>query len=92
LDSSEAEKLAAGQSHSPPPMLGDAGKSAVETIGEDTTHSSKIPMFFSLKKHVCFPDLLSSFVVFLMNLACYRLTPFGSALLFSGYNFGHSER
>jgi hypothetical protein len=37
LDSFEAEKPTAGLSRSPPPMLGDADKSAAKTIGEDTT-------------------------------------------------------
>jgi hypothetical protein len=46
--------------------------------------STKKPMFFSLKKQVCFLDLSSIFLVFLMNLAFRRLTPFGSVLIFSG--------
>jgi hypothetical protein len=41
-------------------------------------------MSFSLKKHVCFLDLSSSFSVFLMNPAFYWLAPFGFALIFCG--------
>jgi hypothetical protein len=35
LDSSEAEKPTAGESRSPPPVLGDIEKSAAEATGED---------------------------------------------------------
>jgi hypothetical protein len=92
LDTSEVEKSAAGQSHSPPPVLGDAISRLWRLLERTRPHSSKKPMFFSLKKQVCFLDLSSIFLVFLMNIACYRLTPFGPALLFSSYNFGHTKR
>jgi hypothetical protein len=50
LDSPEAEKPAAGQSRSPPPMLGDADKSAAETTGVDTTPLIKDTNVLQLEK------------------------------------------
>jgi hypothetical protein len=50
LDPSEAEKPTAGESLSPPPVLGDVEKSAAEATGEDADPLIKKPMFFSLKK------------------------------------------
>jgi hypothetical protein len=50
LDSSEAEEPAAGQSRSPPAVVGDVDESTAEATGEDTTPLMKETNVLQLEK------------------------------------------
>jgi hypothetical protein len=54
LDPSEAEKPAAGQSRSPPPVLGDVDTSTTEATGEDAAPLLKETNVLQLEKEGVF--------------------------------------